>query len=162
MRPAVRVDRTTDPMGRMHIALAVSSIAAGVIHAAVVREHLSEEWVFGVFFILAAALQIVWAIAILFEPSVIVYAIGALTNGSLIGIWVVSRTIGLPIGPHSWMPETVRALDVTATLLELLLVVGSFVLVRRALHPALGAGSWPSTGTRGVTPCEGASARNML
>jgi hypothetical protein len=134
MRLAVRVDRAADRMGHVHVLLAVSSIAAGVIHAAVVREHLSEEWVFGVFFILAAGFQIAWAIAIIFRPTAIVYATGALTNGSLIGIWVVSRTVGLPIGPHTWMPEAARALDVSATFLEILLLVGSLVLVRRGPH----------------------------
>jgi hypothetical protein len=131
MRPTARMDRATDRTGDVQILLAVASIAAGVIHAAVVPEHLDEEWVFGVFFILAAALQIAWAIPVFFGPSAIVLATGAAANGALIGIWVVSRTIGLPIGPHAWMPEPVRAPDVTATLLELLLVVGSLVLVRR-------------------------------
>lgn len=43
MRLAARVDRTTERTGDLHILLAVSSIAAGVIHAAVVPEHLEEE-----------------------------------------------------------------------------------------------------------------------
>jgi hypothetical protein len=114
--------------------LAVSSVAAGVIHVAVVPEHLKEAWVFGVFFIIAAGLQIAWAIPVSFGPSTLAYVAGALGNGALIAIWVVSRTIGLPIGPGAWMPEPVRAPDVTATLLELLLVVGSLVLVRRRGH----------------------------
>jgi hypothetical protein len=116
------------------VLLAVCSMAAGVIHVAVVPEHLEEEWVFGVFFIVTAGLQFAWAIQVVFAPSAIVYAAGALANGALIGTWVVSRTIGLPIGPHLWMPEPARALDVTASLLELLLVVGSLVLVRRWIH----------------------------
>lgn len=134
MRPAARVDRTTDRTGDLRILLAVCSMAAGVIHAAVVPEHLEEAWVFGVFFILAAGFQIVWAIPVVFRQSVMVYATGVLANAALIGIWVASRTIGLPIGPHSWMPEQVGAPDVTASLLELVLVVGSLVLVRRRVH----------------------------
>jgi hypothetical protein len=124
--------------------LAVSSLAAGVIHVAVVPEHLKEDWVFGIFFILAGALQIVWAIPVFFGPSALAYVAGALGNGALIGIWVVSRTIGLPIGPEAWMPEPVRAPDITATLLELLLVVGSLVLVRQRGH----AGNIDSGGNR--------------
>jgi hypothetical protein len=132
--------------------LAVSSVAAGVIHVAVVPEHLKEDWVFGIFFILAAGLQIAWAIPVFFGPSTLAYVAGALGNGALIGIWVVSRTIGVPIGPGAWMPEPVRAPDITATLLELLLVVGSLVLVRRRGHTdnidaggnRLGRDLWPA------------------
>lgn len=134
MRPATRVHRTADRDDALRILLAVSSIAAGVIHVAVVPEHFKEDWVFGVFFILAAGLQIAWAISVVFGPPAVVYVAGVLGNGALIGIWVVSRTIGLPIGPEAWMPEPVRAPDITATLLEFLLVVGSLVLVRRRGH----------------------------
>lgn len=134
MRLAARVDRTTERTGDLHILLAVSSIAAGVIHAAVVPEHLEEEWIFGVFFIAVAGFQTGWAIRVLFRPSAILYEIGALGNGALIGIWVVSRTVGLPIGSDAWMLERVGTADITATLLELLLFVGSLVLVQRRVH----------------------------
>ena len=133
MRLAARVGHATDRTEDLRILLAMCSIAAGVIHAAVVPEHLEEEWVFGVFFILTAGLQIAWALPVVFRPSSSVYAIGAVANGASIGIWVVSRTTGLPFGPHAWMPEAVRTPDVTATMFELLLVVGSLVLVRRRM-----------------------------
>lgn len=134
MRPATRVHRTTDRDDALRILLAVSSIAAGVIHFAVAPEHLKEDWVFGVFFILAAGLQIAWAIPVVFGPPAVAYVAGVLGNGALVGIWAVSRTIGLPIGPEPWISEPVRAPDVAATLLESLLVVGSLVLVRRRGH----------------------------
>jgi len=134
MRVGPRVAHTTDRTDGSHVLLAVCSIAAGVIHVAVVPQHLEEDRVFGVFFILTAGLQIAWAMRVLFAPSAIIYSAGALANGALIGAWVVLRTMGLPIGPHLWMPEPARALDVTASLLELLLVVGSLVLVRRWIH----------------------------
>ena len=49
----------------------------------------------------------------------------------LVALWAVSRTAGLPIGPGAWMPEPVQTLDVSATVLELVLVAGALVLVRR-------------------------------
>lgn len=131
MSQGAYVDRMTGRTWALQTLLAVSSVAAGVIHAAVVPEHLGEGWDFGVFFILAAGFQISWAITVLLRPSAIVCATGALANGALIGMWFVSRTIGLPIGPHMWMPEAARALDVTATFFEVILVVGSSALVRR-------------------------------
>ena len=106
---------------------AILSIGAGVIHAAVVPEHLAEEWTFGAFFILVAAFQIAWAIVVVLMPSTTVSTIGALANGAIIGVWALSRTTGLPIGPEAWAPEPVSTLDVTATLIELLLVVSVMI-----------------------------------
>lgn len=131
MRPSTRADRPSDRTSELRIILAISSIGAGVIHAAVVPEHLEEGALFGFFFILAAGFEIAWATAVLFRPAVIVYTIGALANGATIGIWLVSRTIGLPIGPAPWMPEEIQSLDAAATSLELLLVIGSGVLLLR-------------------------------
>jgi len=102
---------------------------AGVIHAAVVPEHLAEQWAFGAFFILAAVFQIAWAIVLVLRPTAIVITTGVLANGAIIAVWALSRTIGLPIGPEAWMPEPVSTVDVTATSAELLLVA-SLVLVR--------------------------------
>jgi hypothetical protein len=134
MRSRTRVDRSNDRTSELGIILAISSIATGVIHAGVVPEHLEETALFG-FFILAAAFEIAWAMAVLFRPAVIVYTtISALANGATIGIWLLSRTIGLPIGPEPWMPEPMQSLDVAATSLELLLVVGSGALLSRHMH----------------------------
>jgi hypothetical protein len=102
---------------------AALSIAAGVIHAAVVPEHLEEWWVFGAFFIITAVFQVVWAAVVVLRPAAIVYTNGALVNGAIIAVWALSRTLGLPIGPEAWMPEPASTLDVAATLMELLLVV---------------------------------------
>ena len=130
MSSMTQVVRTNDRT--LRTVLAVCSIAAGLIHAAVVREHLEEDWVFGAFFIVVAALQIVWAIPISLDVSVIPFAsAGILGSGALVALWAVSRTASLPIGPGAWMPEPVQTLDVSATVLELVLVAGALVLVRR-------------------------------
>jgi hypothetical protein len=133
MKPLRHIDPTADRTVQVRILLAAFSIAAGVIHAAVVPEHLEETWVFALFFIVAAGFQIAWTIPVVFGPSSGVYAAGAVANGAMIGIWSVSRTIGLPIGPERWMTESAGLLDITATALELLLVAGSLVL-RARLH----------------------------
>jgi hypothetical protein len=123
MSASVQADRMVGRVAGSSIFPAVLSVGAGVIHAAVVPEHLAEEWAFGAFFILAAAFQIAWAILVVVRPSAIVASIGAVANGAIIAVWALSRTIGLPIGPEAWMPEPVSTLDVAATLMELLLVV---------------------------------------
>lgn len=82
--------------------------------------------------------QIAWSIPVVLARSAIVYAVGALANGALIGIWLISRTIGVPIGPDAWVPEPAAALDITATLLDLLIVVGAALVLFRARAHAAG------------------------
>ena len=138
MRSSELLEPTGDRTRKVRAVLAVSSIAAGVIHAAVVPEHVEEAWIFGFFFLLAACFQIAWAIPAVFRPSFIVYATGTLANGALIGIWLLSRTAGVPIGPDAWMPEPAQVLDVGATLLELIVVVGSVVVFRHRVWARTG------------------------
>jgi hypothetical protein len=111
--------------------LAAASVAAGVIHAAVIAEHVEEDWRFGAFFIVAASFQLAWAIPTLLTSSRTVDVIGAAVNAAFIVTWLASRTIGLPIGTEAWTPETVGGPDVAASLLELAVVVGSIGLLRR-------------------------------
>lgn len=113
----------------------MASIAAGVIHAAVVPEHLGEDLSFGIFFIASAIFQVTWAIAILVRSSAGIYAAGALANGAMIAIWLASRTTGLPVGPEPWVAEAIGGLDVAATALELVLVACSIAGLR---HRAIG------------------------
>jgi len=129
MSASAHVDHAVGRITASNILPATLSIGAGVIHVAVVPEHLAEEWIFGAFFILAAVFQIAWAVVVVLRPSAIVLTTGALVNGAIIAVWALSRTIGLPIGPEAWVPEPVSSVDVTATLMELLLVV-SLVLAR--------------------------------
>jgi hypothetical protein len=132
------------PVGRISVPSlfpAVLSFGAGVIHAAVVPEHLAEEWIFGAFFILTAVFQIAWAIAVVLRPSAIVATTGAVANGAIIAVWALSRTIGLPIGPEAWMPEPVSTLDVVATLMEVLLVVSVVIAAAHLPIRAEGSGS---------------------
>jgi hypothetical protein len=110
--------------------IAAASVAAGVVHAAVIAEHVEEDWRFGAFFVVAAAFQLAWAIPTLLRSSRAVDAVGAAMNAAFIATWLASRTTGLPIGPHAWTPEATGAADVSASLLELVVVVGSLWLLR--------------------------------
>ncbi|HZD17902.1 MAG TPA: hypothetical protein VE669_07155 [Actinomycetota bacterium] len=131
MRSAHGVERAPIRAASLRGLLALSSIGAGAIHAAVSPEHLEEARILGAFFIIAAAFQVAWAILVVLNPGARILGIGTLANGALIGIWLVSRTIGVPIGPDTWTPERVGALDVGATLLEVVLVAGSAAILRR-------------------------------
>jgi hypothetical protein len=122
--------RSKDRLG-LRATVAVASLLAGAIHGALVPQHAEEYWAFGLFFVSAAGFQVGWAVATLGAPSTRGYAIGALVNGLLVAVWIGSRTIGVPVGPDAWMPEAIRVPDVTASLAELAIVLGSLTSIRR-------------------------------
>lgn len=94
-------------------------LAAAGIHFAVIREHL-EEWVlFGVLFFALGWFQLVWAQVYLVWPRRSVAAIAVLVNLGAVLVWVMSRTVGLPIGPEAWLPEPVGFPDMLATSFEI-------------------------------------------
>ncbi len=68
-----------------------------LVHLAVVEEHFDESALFGIFFVVAGALQIGWA---------------------MVALWAVTRTVGLPVGPEVWTPEAVGRADVLCIALE--------------------------------------------
>lgn len=108
----------------MRWAAATMAIAAGAVHVAQVRVHTDEDPLFGLFFAVVAALQLVGG-AYLTRPfgrAALVRAVSAFgIAGSLatIGIWAVSRTFGLPFGAEPGEPEEVGLADAAANLFEL-------------------------------------------
>jgi hypothetical protein len=112
------------------VGLAVLSAAAGGIHFAVTKVHFEEYRLFGLFFLALGIWQVLWALLETTGPSRILHLRGAETNVLVVLIWAVSRTVGLPIGPHPGRPEPIGSADVISTLLEVALVIGCMVLAR--------------------------------
>src|SRR5436309_15200736 len=130
--------------------LAALSIVAGAIHAVVAPPHLAEVWTFGAFFVVLAAFQLAWAVWIYARPSALGFRVGATVSVAVIGVWIVSRTTGMPFGPDQWQAESLGPLDLAATAGEALIAVlcGAFMVDAgarpsaralparfRALHP---------------------------
>jgi hypothetical protein len=109
--------------------LVLFAAGAAAIHFAVIGDHFDEYWVYGMFFAVAAWLQILWAIALPSKQPRRLLFLGVLGNTVIVMIWVISRTSGLPIGPHGGTPESVHFVDVLATGLEVLTVAGSALLL---------------------------------
>lgn len=112
------------PDARVLLAAAASAGAAA-IHFAVISEHVEEYWLFGLFFFLSGAAQLAWAILVVLRPLRLLIFLGVVGNAATIGLWVLSRTAGLPLGPDAGEPETIGTADVVASTLEGLLVVSS-------------------------------------
>lgn len=121
--------------------LAILSTGAAVVHFAVVAEHLDEWWLTGLFFIVVALFQLVWALLVLVRPSSLVYLSGAVINALVVVTWIVSRTSGVPVGPEAGEPESIGFPDVLATAYEVLLVALVVVLV---LRPRRRPPGWPA------------------
>jgi hypothetical protein len=114
--------------------LAAFSLGAGVIHFAVSGEHYSLSWLHGSFFAVIAWLQVAWAVGVILRPTRRLLIAGAVLNAGIIGVWVMSRVWGVPIGPEAWTPESITLADALSSGFEAGIVVFSLVvLVRPAL-----------------------------
>jgi hypothetical protein len=131
--------------------LAALSIGAAIIHCVVIVEHWREHWSYGAFFCASAIAQLVWAVWVLLAPSRIIFLLGALGNAGIVVMWIVSRTVGIPLGPEAGEREAVAFADTLATAFEILLVVGALYAARPVAPPLGGpllarpATSWVAT-----------------
>jgi hypothetical protein len=150
---AVRPDRPGQSSPRPEpamLALAAASAGCAAIHAMVCPAHFREATAFGVFFAVAAAGQAAWAVVAVLRPSPRLLTLAAVGNASIVGLWIVTRTVGLPIGPDVWRPEGIGAADALATQLEIGLALGAWWLSlahrrRPTLHPGRRPAGLPRT-----------------
>jgi 4-amino-4-deoxy-L-arabinose transferase-like glycosyltransferase len=100
------------------------SIAAGLIHASVIASHFQEYWLFGVFFVFAALFQWAWGVAALSSrEDRRLLVIGAAVNLAIVLLWLLTRTVGLPIGPEPGEIESAGVHDLFATADEVAVVI---------------------------------------
>ena len=120
----------TEVRRELEVDAAVLAIAAGLIHAVAAVTHSGEYWLFGSFFAVLAVAQVVWGALVYRGASRSLLVAGAWASASVALLWLVTRTVGLPIGPHAGRPEAVGPLDILATLDELAIVVLVLGLLR--------------------------------
>ena len=126
-------------------AIALASVAVGSIHisAAATLGQGSGEVV--AFFGLAAAAEIIWGLVALVRGPRWWLAVGILGQLAVVATWVVSRTVGLPLGPFAHAKLPVGYADGLATALGAVVVVaGGWLLLQdrvpaRAAARSLGA-----------------------
>jgi hypothetical protein len=129
-----------------YAAAALSFGAAGV-HFSIIGAHFDEYWVFGVFFVLLTWFQVAWGLGILVKRHTRwMWWLGGAVNLSVVGLYILTRTKGLPIGPEHWTPEEAQFSDVLCTCLE----AGIAVLAAVALRPAWSARRLPRPATLAV------------
>lgn len=115
---------------RLLLLVALSG-SAGLIHARALFDHASHYWLFGVFFGALTYGQTLWAVWMYRRPDderpLLPAAVASL---AVVAIWVVSRTVGLPIGPWAGRPEPFGIEDITASLDELVLAALIIAMLR--------------------------------
>lgn len=117
---------------------ALASTGAAIIHAAIAPEH-TNWWASVVFFTSLAAFQFSWALyVVLRKPAPFVLLLGTGVSLAAFATWVVSRTTGMPFGPHQGVAEPAARADIIANVLGLVVAIGAVALARRwTLHRAL-------------------------
>jgi hypothetical protein len=121
--------------------VAACAFGAAAIHFGFAPDHFGESRFHGAFFFLAGWAQLAFGLAVLVKPSRPVLRTGILLNVAIVVLWVVSRVAGMPFGDDPWVAEAVTFPDTLATVLEVLAIVGSYVLLtggpeRRAMPRA--------------------------
>jgi hypothetical protein len=123
-------DRRTAPADARILAGALSAVA-GLIHVKAAVDHASQYWLFGLLFAVVACAQIALAVALWRgEVSDAVLVSAAVVTAGMAGVWLASRTVGLPIGPSPGEPEAVGVGDAMATMIELVFVGVAGAIVR--------------------------------
>ncbi|MFN8623904.1 MAG: hypothetical protein U0869_24445 [Chloroflexota bacterium] len=132
-------------------AVALLSGAAAVIHLLVIEEHLAESKVTGLAFALLAAFQGLWAVWYAARPSAWLGWLAVVVNAGAIGVWVLSRTAGVP----DWLsPEGVEGVglpDVACAVLELGVIAGLLALHWRPMRARVAEGRAITRADAGLT-----------
>jgi hypothetical protein len=111
------------------------SLVAGLVHGGLGPEHFREWWGYGVFFAAASVAQVLLGLALLldaFEAPRPLYVAGIVGNALLLGMYVVSRTWGIPFfGPAAGGIEEIDALGLATQAVEIAIVALLATLLRR-------------------------------
>jgi hypothetical protein len=115
--------------GLLYSAVVLSTVAA-LIHLFVTPEHFGEWWGYGTFMLAAFVAQVSFAGGLLVWPEwKLLLLAGGVGNLAIIGMWAVSRTVGIPLGPETGEVEGIGALDLACTASEATLVIVLVVLL---------------------------------
>jgi hypothetical protein len=118
---------------------AALSLGAGLVHLEVTNDHWVVWWGYGLFFLLTGLGQVLYAAVVVKWPNAAVLWVGIAGNLGIVGMYLISRTNGIPAGPGAGHIERVGSGDFVTT-------VGEFVLAGM-LIAALGprVRSWAMT-----------------
>jgi hypothetical protein len=97
-------------------------LAVSWVHFSHTTTHWDVWWGYGVFFLGSAVAQGLLAVALLRWPGRAVALSGIAVNLAIIVTYIVSRTAGVPFGPHKHVAEPAAVVDVACTTAEIVIV----------------------------------------
>lgn len=100
-------------------AASVISIAAAAIHLWATPGHFVEWWAYGVFFLVIALAQGLFGVLLPRWPNQTIALAGIWGNLAIVLLYLLSRTSGIPVGPHAGLAEEAGVLDMAARPLRL-------------------------------------------
>jgi hypothetical protein len=108
-------------------------LGSAAVHATVVSEHYEEWFLAGLFFLGLQVVEVLLALAVVMAWGRRVAALVVLTSLGTLGVWAVSRTVGVPVGPESFQGrEAVGVPDLACVVLEV--VAAALVLPWALAH----------------------------
>jgi hypothetical protein len=127
---------------RVERVVGVCVIVSGSAHGLVTQQHFQEWWGYGVFFLATAICLVGFGLALItdaIDPRYmpgdvnrlrrLMYTAGVIGIVSILGLYALTRTTGIPLGPGSGSVESVGAIDLVAKSTEVLAVAGLVVLL---------------------------------
>lgn len=117
------------------VLVAALAFVGGLIHVGAAVEHWSESHLYTLVFSCFAALQATWALLIVRGASRRVLLLGGALQLAIVVVWALSRTVGVPVGPEVWTPESIGVADVIASVGEWMTVIAVVSVVFADGHP---------------------------
>ena len=117
------------PLGVLADVAAGLSLVAAAIHFFVAGPHLQEWWGYGAFFIAAANAQVLFAALIVRWPRAWLPYAGIAGNLAIITVYVITRTSGIPLGPHSRVVEEAGATDWATTAAQVGIIIALLAML---------------------------------
>lgn len=88
-------NRTVTLRAMIPYCLAALAVASGIIHFSMAGPHFQQYWLFGVATLIAAWVQLLWALAVGVRPSRMVWwRTGAIVNSGIIVLDIAARLVG--------------------------------------------------------------------
>jgi hypothetical protein len=122
---AARRSRSRFAARSLEPALLVSaglSLVAGYVHLAFLQSHWQEWWAYGAFFLAAGVGQALYAPLLLRFRWTWLLLVGIAGNVAIVGMYLLSRTAGPPLGPHARAIEPAGVADLATAACEVVLV----------------------------------------
>lgn len=101
---------------------ALLSVGAGYVHFVYAESHFQAWWAYGAFFIAAGNLQAIFGALIVWRPRVWMPHVGIAGNLAIVIVYVISRTNGVPLGPHARVVEEAGAVDWVTTAAQVAII----------------------------------------